>query len=191
MSSCSSRKLFSFFLFKRKLTRILVFSSGCQRKLVENILFLRTRDSNSAGICWPLSRLGEKQSLHFSCCKGVSRMQDSLFNEKTTMSASYSIASEKGEPSRMCHIFIFVLLVANFFLHFLLLVSFFFSISCVANNWACYDVIEGWDSHRNQNWLYQKNIVLLLLFLILEDSWCAIVMRLHMTLTLKNWQYLI
>ena len=56
---------FSFFLLKRKLTRILIFSSGCQRKLVENILFLRTRDSNSADICWPLSRLGEKQSLLF------------------------------------------------------------------------------------------------------------------------------
>ena len=102
------------------------------------------------------------------------------------MSASCSIASEKGEPSRMCHIFIFVLLVANFFLHFLLLVSFFFSISCVVNNWACYDVIEEWDSHRNQNWPYHKKYILLLLFLMLEDSWCANVMSLHMKLTLKK-----
>ena len=35
--------IFPFFLLKRKLMLILVFSSVCQRKLVENILFLRTR----------------------------------------------------------------------------------------------------------------------------------------------------
>ena len=52
-------------------------------------------------------------------------MQDSLFNEKTAIFVSCSIASEKGEPSRMCHIFIFVLFVAIFFLHFLLLSELF------------------------------------------------------------------
>ena len=117
--------IFPFFLLKRKLMLILVFSSVCQRKLVENILFLRTRwGSNSADIFWPLSRLGVKQSLLFWCCRGVSRMQDSLFNKKN---------------SNIC-----------------LLSELFFSISCVVNNRACYDVIEEWDSHRNQNWLYQK-----------------------------------
>ena len=116
---------FLFFLLKRKLMLILDFSSVCQRKLVENILFLRTRwGSNSADICWPLSRLGVKQSLLFWCCRGVSRMQDSLFNKKN---------------SNIC-----------------LLSELFLSISCVVNNRACYDVIEEWDSHRNQNWLYQK-----------------------------------
>ena len=45
-------------------------------------------------------------------------MQDSLFNEKTVIFVSCSIASEKGEPSRMCHIFVIVLLVANFFYTF-------------------------------------------------------------------------
>ena len=45
-------------------------------------------------------------------------MQDSLFNEKTAILVSCSIASEKGEPRRMCHIFVFVLFVAIFFYTF-------------------------------------------------------------------------
>ena len=52
-------------------------------------------------------------------------MQVSLFNEKTAIFVPCSIASEKGEPSRMCHIFIFVLFVAIFFLQFLLLSELF------------------------------------------------------------------
>ena len=42
-------------------------------------------------------------------------MQDSLFNEKTAIFVSCSIASEKGEPSRMCQIFIFCSSCCKFF----------------------------------------------------------------------------
>ena len=59
------KAVFPFFLLKRKLTRTLVFSSGCQRKLVENILFLRTRDSNSQAFADPYQGLARNKLCFF------------------------------------------------------------------------------------------------------------------------------
>ena len=54
---------------------------------------------------------------------------------------------------------------------------------------SLYYVIEGRDSHRNQNWLYRKKYILLLFFLMLRDFDCCVnVTRLPIKLTHKSRQ---